>query len=383
MHIAIVLDSGSRRAFDLAAELIDCGHKVDLVLVRTNRDLVVPDNARLFLIEGGSDGTLGWLRLASVLNWDTRLLFNRSIVRQIGALVGYAERQRPDCLLLNLTSPKSAILLGCHLLAEFSPIIAVVHSHIKHRRYRYRARYRRLCASATHLVGVSRGVSSSLAAAAGVASEEVRTIYNGLNLIGVRDRMKEPAGHPWLQNPDVPVILAAGRLTGAKDYPTLIRAIAHLATRRLCRLIILGEGKARKRLERLVKRLDLADRVSLPGWVENPFAFMSRASVFAVSSRREGFSMVLLQALACGCPCVSTDCDSGPAEILQNGDYGPLVPVGDDDALADAIERVLNDPPDKQMLRDRAGHFSSDRTVAAYDGLISTVVRDSGDSSHR
>ena len=105
---------------------------------------------------------------------------------------------------------------------------------------------------------------------------------------------------------------------------------------------------------------------------------MARASLFVLSSRWEGLPTVLVEALACGCPCVSTDCPSGPAEILLNGDIGPLVPVGDDAALAEAMGRVLDDPPDRRLLQQRAAYFSADRSVAAYEELIASVVRRSG-----
>lgn len=163
-----------------------------------------------------------------------------------------------------------------------------------------------------------------------------------------------------------------------KDYPTLIKAFADLMARRPCRLIILGEGKKRKDLEDLVEGLRLADQVSLPGWVDNPFAFMSHASLFVLSSLHEGLPGVLVQALACGCPCVSTDCPAGPSEILRGGEFGPLVPVGDDVALADAMYRVLAQPPERHMLQQRAADFSSDQAVTAYEKLISAIVRSSG-----
>ncbi|MCY4489744.1 MAG: glycosyltransferase [Deltaproteobacteria bacterium] len=141
-----------------------------------------------------------------------------------------------------------------------------------------------------------------------------------------------------------PVILSAGRLSAQKDYPTLIKAFSRVAEERPCRLIILGEGRRRRRLERLLKNLGLTDRASLPGWVDNPFAFMSRAALFVLSSRYEGLPGVLIQALACGSPCVSTDCPTGPAEILRGGELGPLVPVGDPLPLAEAMTSVLERP---------------------------------------
>jgi len=130
----------------------------------------------------------------------------------------------------------------------------------------------------------------------------------------------ESPNHPWLMEGQEPVILAAGRLSPEKGFSTLIQAFARLAAKRACRLVILGEGRQRGDLERLVNDSRLMDRVSMPGWTTNPFAYMSRAALFVLSSVREGLGLVLIEALACGCPCVSTDCPSGPREILQGGD---------------------------------------------------------------
>jgi glycosyltransferase involved in cell wall biosynthesis len=241
-------------------------------------------------------------------------------------------------------------------------------AQLRHRRHRHS--YQHLLANAAHFVGVSQGISNSLTATIGVPRKSITTIYNPVVTPHLHVKMAERPDHPWFLDGSTPVILAAGRLTAQKDYPTLIKAFARLNAQRPSRLIILGEGRMRKALERLVKGLDLTDHVSLPGWVENPFAFMSRASLFVLSSRFEGLPGVLVQALACGCPCVSTNCPAGPAEILQDGKFGPLVPVGDEKALADAMYGTLAQPPERHMLQQRAGYFSLERAVTAYEKLI-------------
>ena len=121
----------------------------------------------------------------------------------------------------------------------------------------------------------------------------------------------------------------------------------------------------------------MAERVSLPGWAPNPFAYMNRAAVFVVSSKYEGLSLVLIEALACGCPVASTDCPSGPAEILCNGEVGLLVPVGDHAALAAAMEHLLDHPPEKKTLRARAQQFSVEACAEHYDRLIRECLGDS------
>ena len=244
--------------------------------------------------------------------------------------------------------------------------------------YRFRLRVRYLFPGATHFVAVSQGVSDSLANAVGVPREKITTIYNPVVTPDLDDKAVETPDHPWFRDDGAPVLLAVGRLEKQKDYPTLVRAFKRLAARRSCRLIILGEGSKRTEIEGQIEESKLTDRVSLPGWTENPFAFMARASLFVLSSRWEGLPTVLVEAMALGCPCVSTDCPSGPAEIFQDGEFGVLVPVGDDAALAEAMERVLDDPPDRRLLQQRAAYFSADRAVAAYEDLIASVVRRSG-----
>ena len=161
-------------------------------------------------------------------------------------------------------------------------------------------------------------------------------------------------------------MIGAGRLRPQKDFATLIRAFARVRASRRVRLLILGEGPLRGALERLAGEQGVAADVSFTGRVPDAPAWMARAAVFALSSAWEGFGRVLVEALAVGCPVVSTDCPSGPREILGGGAFGPLVPVGDDAALAAAIARVLDHPPDRDFLMQRADAFSLERGVDRY-----------------
>ena len=137
------------------------------------------------------------------------------------------------------------------------------------------------------------------------------------------------------------MVLAAGRLVALKGFDTLLRAFARVRQQMPARLVILGEGSERSNLERLAAELGVAADVDMPGFDPNPFRYMKRAGVFVLSSRYEGLPNVLIQAMACGCPVVSTDCPNGPAEILDGGRYGPLVPVDDVEALAYAMAQAL------------------------------------------
>jgi glycosyltransferase involved in cell wall biosynthesis len=169
------------------------------------------------------------------------------------------------------------------------------------------------------------------------------------------------------------VILGAGRLSEQKDFATLVRAFARVRAVRPARLVILGEAKGevkdaerRSQLTALARELAVETDVRLQGFVANPFKYMARSAVFASSSRYEGLPGTLIQAMACGCPVVSTDCPTGPAEVLLGGRFGPLVPVGDAEALANAILHVLDQPLPQDDLRQRAADFSVERSVARY-----------------
>jgi glycosyltransferase involved in cell wall biosynthesis len=183
--------------------------------------------------------------------------------------------------------------------------------------------------------------------------------------------------HDWFTSDGPPIILGVGNLKPQKDFATLIRAFARVRAERPARLVILGDARGPDKdasyvaaLKGLPAQLGIEEDVSFAGFAENPYAYMSRAAVFVLSSAWEGFGNVLAEALACGCPVVSTDCPSGPAEILEHGRYGPLVPVGDDAALAAAICRVLDAPLSRGELTGRAALFTVERAVDQYIQLM-------------
>ena len=177
---------------------------------------------------------------------------------------------------------------------------------------------------------------------------------------------QEKPAHPWFEDGGPPVVLGVGRLESQKDFETLIRAFARVRNRRVCRLVILGEGLERRRLEVLVHRLGLTSDVSLPGFDPSPFAAMARCGTFVLSSRYEGLPNALIEALACGAPVVSTACPSGPRDILENGRLAPLVPVGDVAAMADAIDAVLDAPPSRRRQQEIGNRYTVERSVDLY-----------------
>lgn len=195
---------------------------------------------------------------------------------------------------------------------------------------------------ADDIVAVSHGVAEDLARTTGLNLERIRVIYNPVLLPALLEKAKEPLDHPWFASGEPPVILGVGKLEAQKDFPTLIRAFAQVRQVRPARLMILGWGPDRPQLESLVQELGIENDVAMPGYVENPYPYMSKATVFTLSSAWEGLPNVLIEAMAVGTPVVSTNCKSGPAEILAHGKYGSLVGVGDSKALAEAILSVLS-----------------------------------------
>jgi glycosyltransferase involved in cell wall biosynthesis len=220
--------------------------------------------------------------------------------------------------------------------------------------------------AADRVCAVSEGVANDLASVTGIPMREIQIAHNPTVTPEIAEQAAAKSGHDWLDAKDRPVILGAGNLIPIKDFGMLVRAFARLRGTRPARLVILGEGKERAKIAGLARELGVAADVDLPGFATNPYAFMARADVFALASRVEGMPNTIIEALACGCPVVSTDCPSGPAEILQNGRYGRLVPVGDDAALAQAILATWQEAPSAQELRSRAADFSVERAVERY-----------------
>lgn len=175
-----------------------------------------------------------------------------------------------------------------------------------------------------------------------------------------------PCDHPWLRPGQPPVIVVAGRLERQKDFPTLIRAFAQVRGERPCRLLILGDGGGRARLQALSAELGITADVDLPGFQANPYPFLARADLFVLSSRWEGSPNVLTEALALGTPVVATDCPSGPHELLDGGRYGPLVPVGDVAALGKAVAATLDQPLPPERLEAAVADYTQATSAERY-----------------
>ncbi|MEX1081493.1 MAG: glycosyltransferase [Halofilum sp. (in: g-proteobacteria)] len=267
------------------------------------------------------------------------------------ALWWYLRRSRPTVVLsashlANIIVAACAFLPGVRARRYLSVPNTVGQAHRKtsQRKLRKKAVQVRLfypCADG--VVAVSEGVKQDLIDVVGLKGVDVQVIYNGTIAPLLFERARELPPHAWFQTHNLPVIVAVGRLSQQKDYSTLIRAFSRVRKVIRARLVIVGEGKDRGALEALVGELHLEADVALPGFAENPYAWIAHADVFTLSSRWEGLVNVVIEALALGVPIVSTDCPSGPREILDGGRYGELVPVGDYEELAAALVRALQD----------------------------------------
>lgn len=234
------------------------------------------------------------------------------------------------------------------------------------KRTRRLMRMRRLYPRADRIIAVSRGVADDFAAYTGIDRQRIEVIHNpAIPPAGISvDRDDDPVSS--YRRPGEALVVAMGRLIPAKDFSTLIRALARAREQRPMQLVVFGEGPEHERLAALAARLGVADAVALAGHTGRPYAAMAAADLFVLSSRWEGFGNVLVEAMAVGTPVVATDCPNGPREILEDGRWGPLVSVGDDEALAGAMLATLADPPDASRLRAAARRFDSHVVAARY-----------------
>lgn len=327
-RLAIFLPSlaggGAERAMlNLAHGLAGRGHQVDLVLARAHGPYLGTVSDRVRLVD---------LKAPRVL-------------ASLPGLTRYLRRERPRAILsaldyANIVSLWARRLSGvsCRMVVNEQNTMSHAAGQSTRRRQRLVPHLvRRFYPWADCVVGNSRGVVADLRRVTGMPVERIHMLHNPVVLPGLSARAAEALAHPWFAAGQPPVVLAVGRLTAQKDFPTLLRAFAAARQQREARLVILGEGPDRPMLEGMVKRLGLVDDVALPGFVHNPYAFMSRAALYVLSSRWEGLPTVLIEALFCRLPVIATDCPSGPREILAGGHYGRLVPVADTTAVAEAL----------------------------------------------
>ena len=337
---------------NLALGFLQEGYKVDFILIKA-------EGAHLESIPSG----------ARTIN-----LNSRTWLSSLPGLMKYLRRERPTALLAAKDRAGRAALLARRLAQVPTRVVLRLGMHLsqslegKTRLEKALRCYpmRLLYPWADGIIAVSEGVADDLAAVTQIPRSEIKVLANPVITPQLHRMAADEPTDVWFFRAEPPRIVAVGRLTRQKGFDVLLQAFAELSRHRRANLLILGEGPERQNLERQAERLGLRDRVHLPGFDPNPYAYMARADLFVLSSRFEGSPNALKEALALGTPVVATDCRSGPGQILQNGRYGPLVPVEDPQALAEAMEQGLASPPDRQALPRAVSKYTLRASSRAY-----------------
>lgn len=308
-------------------------------------------------------------------------LRTRNIWRSILPLARHISYSHPDVLISALDHANIAALCARRLSGADSDVIVSTHTMVSialKSKSRFTSRVlplamRLIYPDADSVVAVSRAVASDLSSVTGIRSDAIRVVPNPVPIHDIAEMSLQRPDTSWFTDRGPPVVIAVGSLWPHKDHATLIQAVDIARRSRHLRLIILGEGPERPHLAALVHRLGLDGSVLMPGFVDNPYAWVAHCSTFVLSSKWEGMGTVLVEAMACGVTPVATDCPGGPSEILENGRFGYLTPVGNAEAMATAILESLERPMDPLELKRHAETFSVGKAVDAYMGIIADL----------
>ncbi|WP_175443065.1 glycosyltransferase [Halofilum ochraceum] len=338
---------------NLMNALAEAGYTVDLVLGKHKGEHQLPLNPSIRVVRLGT----------------THAVFAAP------SLALYLRRSRPKALL----SQRIRVTVLAHRARALARVLTRIYatgdthesrsvSSYPPREQRKRlARIRKYFARNDGMIAVSHGVAEDHAALMRWPVEAIHIIPNPVITPGIEELAREPVDHTWFQDDGPPVVLSIGRLAEPKDFPTLIRAFALFRQQHAARLVILGEGRLRGTLEALAREHGVAADIDMPGFADNVYAYLSRSRMLVMSSAWEGLGNVLIEAMAVGTPVVSTNCPSGPSEILKDGRLGPLAPVGDAAELARSMTEAWDDPVDPDTLRHSAHErYSVARSAASY-----------------
>jgi glycosyltransferase involved in cell wall biosynthesis len=299
------------------------------------------------------------------------------VSRSLSKLARHLRTEQPDSILSGLDHANVTAILARAMAAVRTRCVISTRSvptMLKHEAGAARAWTVLQAARITYrfadrVVANSEGVAADFSRYMRIPRGRIDVIYNPLNIESIQKLSAQPLTHAGLAGADVPMILSAGRLSGLKDFPTLVRAFARVRAQRRCQLVILGEGPDRESLAQLADALQVRGDLLMPGFIGNPFPWMRRAAVFVSSSISEGCPNALMQALACGTPVVSTDSVGGAGEVLERGKWGALVPVGNDEALAAGISATL-DTTSRPDVSRRARDFAHEKIARSYLELL-------------
>ncbi len=405
-RIAFLLDNlsggGAEKVIlNLAAGFSRLGHPVDLLVCKAEGVLrnSIPAGVNLIPLRSVSSarGTVaalladpaGYREMLSTIASSKKL---PKAFRYIPAISRHLRQSGTPLLVSALPKSNINAVLARRMSGTDTQVVVGAHIHLsardaegasrgQHRIRELRPLMRRYYHQASAVVAVSKGVEHDVRDYLGLPQKMVKTIFNPVAAREIKSLSEEQPEHDWFDHPEIPVVLGIGRFVKQKNFPMLVRAFAKLRKKRPVRLVLLGgddssgeQVRHKAELEELADELGVSEDFDMPGYKENPYPYLRRASVFALSSRFEGFGNVLVEALFCGCPVVSTDCPSGPAEILRDGEFGRLVPVDDAQGMAEALDAILDEEVDGMALRARGEEFSVDRAVENYSELFRQLV---------
>ena len=348
-----------RTVLKLASMMIEGGFKVDVISVKVGGPFLKKIHPSVNVID----------------------LNEKRALKALPKLVKYLRKERPQAMIsaqyyINIIAVWAAMIAGNHtknIVTERLATSEDLKCLNRLRKHLIPLFMRWVYRKADFVVAVSKGAAHDLAKITGINADLIKVIYNPTIDDSLFEKANQPLKHPWFAQKQHPVIVSVGRLTYQKDYHTLIRAFALVRKTIDARLVILGEGDDRTELENLAETLGVKEFISLPGFVENPYSYMSKADLFVLSSRFEGMPNVLIEALALSTPAVSTDCPSGPAEILP---ASALVAPEDYIGMAEKIKKYLQDEQSASDLIEstkiKLEAFKSEQSLKNYMELINS-----------
>ncbi|MEZ5845629.1 MAG: glycosyltransferase [Geminicoccaceae bacterium] len=382
----------------IASGLAERGHDVSLISLSGEGELAadMAPGVRLVVLEPANPlaARLRALRNPAFRKRDLlaylALHANSRSLDWLPSLIGHIDRDRPDALFAATQHLNMTASLAVTAARHRPRLLLSIRSHFtngKSRRDRESRFcgpfYRRCYGMADAITAVSRGVMENMAEALGLDPAAITVVHSPTLTADFENRANEPVRHRWFGNRDAPVMVAVGRPSFQKDFGTLVDAFLIARRQRPLKLMIIGATDNTRKRRDIVEELQGRVRAAgaeadfdLPGWCANPLPYIRNADLLALSSRFEGLPNVLIEALACGTPAVSTDCPSGPREILDDGRYGRLVPVGDAQAFAGAILATLETPVDGETLRQRAGLYNRKASIDIYERLLSGRIQE-------
>lgn len=337
---------------------INAGYSIDLVLVKKTGAFLTDIDPRVNLIS----------------------LKKEHVSQSLFPLIRYFKKSKPDVFISNLTHLNIVTIIAKIFSGTCSKIIITEHNTItannlenggKESILVFLSKF--LYPLADKTVVVSEGAAQNLIDAIRINPNKVQNIYNPIDIDHIHLLAKEQINESWLTEKSIPVLIAVGRLEQQKNFSFLLNVFQTLIKKRKARLLILGEGSEREALEKQIKVYGIQNEVKLLGIKTNPYPYISNADLLVCTSKYEGFNITLAESLACGTPVISMNCPYGPAEILDNGTYGQLIPLGDRDGMVDAIIAAIDHPeslPSKEKLMERAKRFSAEKIFSEYQELF-------------